>query len=101
MRRSKYSEEFKKQAIKRVLEGDNSIKEVAESLNMSYDLLKMWRKEYMNKEIKNSSPDNQKKGNALTPLISNAYFIFLSNFLNYFCLKYTQEETYHSILNGA
>jgi transposase-like protein len=30
MRRSKYSEEFKKQAIKRVLEGDNSIKEVAE-----------------------------------------------------------------------
>ena len=63
MRRSKYSEEFKKQAIKRVLEGDNSIKEVAESLNMSYDLLKMWRKEYMNKEIKNSSSDNQKKGN--------------------------------------
>ena len=63
MRWSKYSEEFKKQAIKRVLEGDNSIKEVAESLNMSYDLLKMWRKEYMNKEIKNSSPDNQKKGN--------------------------------------
>ncbi len=63
MRISKYSEEFKKQAIKLVLESDSSIKEVAQSLKMSYELLKMWRREYMNKEPKNSIPNTQKKEN--------------------------------------
>jgi transposase len=63
VRRSKYSEEFKRQAIKLVLEGDNSIKEVAESLKMSYELLKMWRREYMTKETKQFTHNSQSKEN--------------------------------------
>ena len=49
-RKSRYSEEFKKQAVKRTMSGNYTIKEVAQSLGVSYDSLKTWRKEYMEKE---------------------------------------------------
>lgn len=49
-RKSRYSEEFKKQAVKRTMSGNYTIKEVAQSLGVSYDSLKKWRNDYMRKE---------------------------------------------------
>ncbi len=49
-RKSRYSEEFKKQAVKRTMSGNYTIKEVSESLGVSYDSLKTWRKDYMKRE---------------------------------------------------
>jgi transposase len=51
-RKSKYSEEFKEQAVKRTLTGAFSIKEVSESLGLSYFVLRQWRKDYMHKQEK-------------------------------------------------
>ena len=53
-RKSRYSEEFKNQAVKRTLSGNYTIKEVSESLGVSYDSLKTWRKDYMKREEENS-----------------------------------------------
>jgi len=49
-RKSRYSEEFKNQAVKRTMSGNYSIKEVAQSLGVSYDSLKKWRNDHMKKE---------------------------------------------------
>ncbi|MBW9231293.1 IS3 family transposase [Leptospira santarosai] len=48
-KRSKYSPEFKEQAIKRTLSGSFTIKEVSRSLGISYFVLRQWRAEYMKK----------------------------------------------------
>ena len=52
-RKGKYSEEFKEQAVKRTLGGSFTIKEVSESLGISYYVLRNWRKEYLEKMEKN------------------------------------------------
>jgi transposase-like protein len=44
-RKSKYSPEFKEQAVKRTLTGSFTIKEVSESLGISYYVLREWRKD--------------------------------------------------------
>ena len=49
-RKSRYSEEFKNQAVKRTMSENYTIKEVAQSLGVSYDSLKKWRNDYMKKE---------------------------------------------------
>lgn len=49
-RKSRYSEEFKNQAVKRTMSGNYTIKEVSQSLGVSYDSLKTWRKDYMKRE---------------------------------------------------
>ena len=46
-RKGKYSTEFKEQAVKRTLTGSFTIKEVSESLGISYYVLRDWRREYM------------------------------------------------------
>ena len=53
-RKSRYSEEFKSQAVKRTMSGNYTIKEVSQSLGVSYDSLKTWRKDYMKREEENS-----------------------------------------------
>ncbi|WP_025185215.1 transposase, partial [Leptospira interrogans] len=42
-KKGKYSPEFKEQAVKRTLSGSFTIKEVAESLGISYFVLRQWR----------------------------------------------------------
>lgn len=54
-RKSRYSEEFKSQAVKRRMSENYTIKEVSQSLGVSYDSLKTWRKDYMKKEEEESS----------------------------------------------
>lgn len=49
MRKGKYSPEFKEQAVKRCLSGSFTIKEVAESLGLSYFVLREWKKDYLKK----------------------------------------------------
>ena len=46
--------EFKNQAVKRTMSGNYTIKEVSESLGVSYDSLKTWRKDYMKREEESS-----------------------------------------------
>jgi len=53
-RKSRYSEEFKSQAVKRTMSGNYTIKEVSQSLGVSYDSLKTWRKDYMKREEESS-----------------------------------------------
>ncbi len=53
-RKSRYSEEFKNQAVKRTLSGNYTIREVSQSLGVSYDSLKIWRKDYMKREEESS-----------------------------------------------
>ena len=53
-RKSRYSEEFKNQAVKRTMSGNYTIKEVSESLGVGYDTLKIWRKDYMKREEEKS-----------------------------------------------
>ncbi|EMO64101.1 transposase [Leptospira borgpetersenii serovar Pomona str. 200901868] len=48
--RRKYSPEFREQAVNRTLSGSFTIKEVANSLEISYFILRQWRAEYLEKE---------------------------------------------------
>ena len=48
-KRGKYSPEYKEEAVKRAMSGSFTIKEVAESLGVSYYVLRDWKKEYMQK----------------------------------------------------
>ena len=59
-KKSKYSPEFMEQAVKRTLSGSYSIKEVSESLGVSYYVLRGWRKEYMEKKA-NEVPKTDKE----------------------------------------
>jgi transposase len=62
MKRNKYSQEFKEQAVKRTLSGSYTIKEVSESLGVNYHVLRGWRAEYMsNQENKKPATDKQLK----------------------------------------
>lgn len=45
-KKGKYSPEFKEQAVKRSLSGSFTIKELAESLGISYYVLRDWKKKY-------------------------------------------------------
>ncbi|EMJ77782.1 transposase [Leptospira borgpetersenii serovar Hardjo-bovis str. Sponselee] len=47
--RRKYSLEFREQAVNRTLSGSFTIKEVANSLEISYFILRQWRAEYLKK----------------------------------------------------
>ncbi|EMF80501.1 transposase [Leptospira weilii serovar Topaz str. LT2116] len=49
-RKSKYSPEFQEQAVKRTLSGSFTIKEVADSLGVSYFILRQWRAEHLKKK---------------------------------------------------
>ncbi|WP_156844504.1 IS3 family transposase [Leptospira wolffii] len=63
-RTGKYSPEFKEQAVKRTLSGSFTIKEVAESLGISYFVLRQWKAEYVKKsEEQNPPTDKQLKEN--------------------------------------
>jgi transposase len=48
-KRGKYSPEYKEEAVKRAMSGSFTIKEVAESLGVSYYVLRDWKKEFMQK----------------------------------------------------
>mgnify|MGYP001612760535 CR=1 FL=1 len=69
-RRGKYSAEFKEQAVKRALTGSFTIKEVSESLGISYFVLRQWKAEFLKKtEAINPPTDKQlKEGDELKKL---------------------------------
>ncbi len=48
--RRKYSPEFREQAVNRTLIGSFTIKEVANSLGVSYFILRQWRAEHLKKK---------------------------------------------------
>ncbi|MDF3822316.1 transposase, partial [Leptospira sp. 96542] len=48
-RRGKYSPEFKERAVKRAISGSFTIKEVSESLGISYFVLRQWKAEFLKK----------------------------------------------------
>ncbi|PJZ71469.1 IS3 family transposase [Leptospira perolatii] len=61
-KRGKYSPEFKEQAVRRTLTGSFTIKEVSQSLGVSYFVLRQWKAEYMKKsEDQNPPTDKQLK----------------------------------------
>ena len=51
-KQGKYSPEFREEAVKRAISGSFTIKEVAESLGISYFVLRQWKAEYMKKQDK-------------------------------------------------
>ncbi len=56
MKKNKYPPEFREEAVKAVLSGDRSIKEVAKSLGVSYWTLRDWKKDYLaNQDGKSSA----------------------------------------------
>ncbi|EMG08966.1 transposase [Leptospira interrogans serovar Grippotyphosa str. LT2186] len=58
--RRKYSPEFREQAVTRTLNGSFTIKEVAESLGVSYFVLRQWKAEHLKKkETEQPLPDKQ------------------------------------------
>lgn len=59
-RSSKYSPEYKEQAVKRALSGSFTIKEVADSLGISYYVLRQWKAEYM-KNADSETPKTDKQ----------------------------------------
>ncbi|WP_148263387.1 IS3 family transposase [Leptospira interrogans] len=60
--RRKYSLEFREQAVNRTLSGSFTIKEVAESLGVSYFVLRQWKAEHLKKkETEQPLPDKQLK----------------------------------------
>ncbi|WP_139325161.1 IS3-like element IS1501 family transposase [Leptospira interrogans] len=60
--RRKYSPEFREQAVNRTLNGSFTIKEVAESLGVSYFVLRQWKAEHLKKkETEQPLPDKQLK----------------------------------------
>ncbi|EMS82357.1 transposase, partial [Leptospira noguchii] len=58
-KKGKYSPEFKEQAVKRTLSGSFTIKEVAESLGISYFVLRQWRTENLKKSEQQSPPTDK------------------------------------------
>ncbi|MCW7493802.1 transposase, partial [Leptospira sp. 2 VSF19] len=58
-KRGKYSPEFKEQAVKRALSGTFTIKEVSESLGISYHVLRQWKAEFMKKTDQTSPPTDK------------------------------------------
>ncbi|EKR71432.1 transposase [Leptospira noguchii str. 2006001870] len=58
-KKGKYSTEFKEQAVKRTLSGSFTIKEVAESLGISYFVLRQWRTENLKKSEQQSPPTDK------------------------------------------
>ena len=58
MKKNKYPQEFRDEAVRAVISGDRSLKEVAESLGVSPWSLRDWKKSYeanQNGEIKRGS----------------------------------------------
>ncbi len=47
MRKRQYNEEFREEAVKAAMSEDRTIKEVAQSLGISYWTLREWKKEYL------------------------------------------------------
>lgn len=58
-RREKYSLEFQEQAVKRTLSGTFTIKEVSESLGISYFTLRQWKAEYLKKSDQINPPTDK------------------------------------------
>lgn len=61
MKKPKYSVEFQEQAVRKTLTGDESIREIAEGLGISYWTLRQWRKEYIKNQ--KSQPEPRRRGN--------------------------------------
>ncbi|KXZ27035.1 transposase [Leptospira sp. ZV016] len=60
--RRKYSPDFREQAVNRTLSGSFTIKEVAESLGLSYFILRQWKAEHLKrKETEQPLTDKQQK----------------------------------------
>ncbi|KAA1292766.1 hypothetical protein C4X99_04600 [Leptospira interrogans serovar Geyaweera] len=49
-RKRKYSPKFQEQAVNRTLSGSFTIKEVAESLGLSYFVLRQWKAEHLKRK---------------------------------------------------
>lgn len=62
MRKRKHSPEFREQAVKQTLTGDESIKDIAAGLGISYWTLQEWRREYL--ESQKKEPETRKKSSA-------------------------------------
>jgi len=62
MKKLKYSVEFQEQAVRKTLTGDESIREIAEGLGISYWTLRQWRKEYI-KNQKSQPDEPRRRGN--------------------------------------
>jgi len=58
-KRKSYDREFKLNAVKLVLRGEKSMKEISEDLGLNYYMLAEWRKEY-EKKGEESFPGNGK-----------------------------------------
>ncbi len=52
MKKKRYPREFREEAVKAVVEGERTLKEVSASLGISYWTLREWKKEYMDREAK-------------------------------------------------
>ncbi len=61
MKKPKYSVEFQEQAVRKTLTGDESIREIAEGLGISYWTLRQWRKEYIKNQ--KDQPEPRRRGN--------------------------------------
>lgn len=59
MRKKKYTPEFREQAIKKVLTGEESVKEIAAGLGISRWTLQQWKREYL--EAQKSKPEIKTK----------------------------------------
>jgi transposase len=59
MKKKKYSPEFREQAVKKALTGDESLKEIAAALGISYWTLQQWKREYL--EAQKSKPEIKTK----------------------------------------
>jgi len=58
-RKSKYSPEFRDQAVIRTLSGSFSVKEVAESLGVSIFMIRQWKAEYLKRNTSDSPPTDK------------------------------------------
>lgn len=69
-KRGKYSPEFREQAVKRAMSGSFTIKEVAESLGISYYVLRQWKAEFLKQAEQNNPPTDKqiKEGEELKKL---------------------------------
>ena len=56
MRKRKHTPEFREEAVKKVLTGHESVKEIAERFGISHHTLQQWKREYMAAQ-KNDSPE--------------------------------------------
>ena len=64
MARREYSEEFRRDAVKQVIENRYGIIETAERLGVHHDSLRIWIKKYQ-------SPEAEIEGDSLRPKYSN------------------------------